>query len=349
MPARPRPLILFGRIALTLAVGLAGVGLFTLLHLPLPWLLGPMATGLAGALLRVPLAAPPGVAVAMRAVLGVAVGASITPELLGRLPGMALSVALIVPFIAVCGALGVPWFRRVCGFDRPTAYFAAMPGGFQDMVLLGMTAGGDARALSLVHATRVLAIVAVMPALVSGLWGRSLAGPLGVSAAAVPGRELLVMLACAVVGWLVAARVRLFGAPILGPMIAAIAASLLGLLHHRPPAEAILAAQFFIGTGIGVLYRGVTVRELRTTVLAALGFCVILTAVSAAFAEIVVTLGLAEPVEAFLAFAPGGQAEMVVLAIVAGADVAFVVTHHLVRLTVVILAAPFIARRARSP
>jgi len=337
------------RIAATLALALAGVALFHLLRLPLPWLLGPMAACLAASLLRFPLAAPPRIAVAMRAVLGVAVGAAITPELIGRLPGMALSVALIVPFIAVCGGLGVPYFRRVCGFDRPTAYFAAMPGGFQDMVLLGMTAGGDPRALSLVHATRVLAIVAVMPALVSGLWGRSLAGPLGEPASAVPPAELLVMLACAAFGWWAAVKVRLFGAPILGPMIAAIVASLAGLLHHRPPAEAILAAQFFIGTGIGVLYRGVTPRELRTTVLAALGYCVILTVVSAAFAEIVVHLGLAEPVESFLAFAPGGQAEMVVLAIVAGADVAFVVTHHLVRITIVILAAPFVARRAREP
>jgi uncharacterized membrane protein AbrB (regulator of aidB expression) len=61
-----------------------------------------------------------------------------------------------------------------------------------------------------------------------------------------------------------------------------------------------------------------------------------------------VQLGLAEPVEAFLSFAPGGQGEMVVIAIVSGADVAFVVTHHLVRQTTVILGAPFLARHARN-
>ena len=144
-----------------------------------------------------------------------------------------------------------------------------------------------------------------------------------------------------------AARVNLFGAAILGPMIFAIAASLAGLLHHRPPAEAILAAQFFIGLGIGARYRGVTAAEVRSVVAAALGFCAILTAISAGFAEVVVGLGFAEPVEAFLSFAPGGQGEMVVLAIVAGADVAFVVTHHLVRLTLVILGAPLVARLAR--
>jgi len=82
-------------------------------------------------------------------------------------------------------------------------------------------------------------------------------------------------------------------------------------------------------------------------VLAALGFCVILTVASAGFAELVVALRLAGPVEAVLAFAPGGQGEMIVLAIVAGADVPFVVTHHLVRLLVVLLGSPLAARAAR--
>ena len=202
--------------------------------------------------------------------------------------------------------------------------------------------------LSLVHATRVLAIVAVMPLLVQGLWGRSLDAPPGVPADQVPPGELLVMLGCAAAGWWLAQRVRLFGAALIGPMILAIAASLAGLIHGRPPAEAILAAQFFIGLAVGTKYQGVTLAELRGVVLAALGFCVILTLISAAFAEVVVGLGLAEPVEAFLSFAPGGQGEMVVLAIVAGADMAFVVTHHLVRLIVVILAAPLLAPKWRS-
>jgi len=334
-------------LPLNLALGLLGVGLFHRLGLPLPWLLGPMFACLAAALAGAPLEAPPAASRVMRTVLGVAVGAAVTPELLDRLPGMAYSVALIPVFILLTVAIGFPYFRRLCGFDRATAWFAAMPGGFQDVVLLGEAAGGDPRALSLVHATRVLAIVAIMPPLLARLWGRSLAGPAGTPAAEVPPTELAVMLACAVLGWWLAVRVRLFGAAILGPMILAIAASLFGLIAHRPPAEAIIAAQFFIGLGIGARYRGVTAREVRSIVAAGLGFCAILTVISTGFAEAVVALGFAEPVEAFLSFAPGGQGEMVVLAIVAGADVAFVVTHHLVRLTVVILSAPLVARLAR--
>ena len=47
--------------------------------------------------------------------------------------------------------------------------------------------------------------------------------------------------------------------------------------------------------------------------------------------------------DALLAFAPGGQAEMTVLALIVGADVAFVVAHHVLRLVIVILGAPLVA------
>ena len=54
-----------------------------------------------------------------------------------------------------------------------------------------------------------------------------------------------------------------------------------------------------------------------------------------------------KPVEAFLAFAPGGQAEMTVLAIVTGADLGFVIAHHLTRIVLVIAGAPLVARLTR--
>lgn len=332
------------RIGATLLLAGGGVVVFGALDLPLPWLLGPMFAGLLASLGGMPVTAPPRIGDAMRTVLGVAVGASITPELITRLPDMALTAAMVPLMVVLIGLVGVPYFRRLCGFDAPTAYYSAMPGGFQDMVLLGEEAGADPRTLSLVHATRVLAIVAAMPLLVSSIWGRTLDAPPGLPAAGFPARELAIMVFCAAAGWWLARRARLFGAAILGPMILAAAASLAGLIHDRPPAEAILAAQFFIGLGIGAKYRGITLAKLRTVVLAALGFCAILTGISALFAEAAVLLGLAEPVEALLSFAPGGQGEMVVLAIVSGADMAFVVTHHVVRLVVVILGAPVFGR-----
>lgn len=347
MPLLPAPRSLvpdqMSRRMATLALALLGAGVFHLLGLPLPFLFGPMAACLIAALAGAPLKGMGTISTLARTILGVAVGASITPEVVGRIPQMAGSVALVPLYVVIIGLVGVPFFRRL-GYDPVTAWYAAMPGGLQDMVLFGKEAGGDARALALIHATRVLIIVTLAPIILTGLYGSSLTGALGAPVRDLPVIELALMAGAAVIGWKVAERIGLFGASILGPMILTAALSLGGLIHSRPPAEAILLAQLFIGLGIGVQYVGVTLRELRSFILSGLAFVAVLVVLAAIFTEIVTLTGLAQPVEGFLAFAPGGQAEMTVLALVAGADLGFVILHHLTRIVVVILGAPVAAR-----
>ena len=260
---------------------------------------------------------------------------------------MMLSVALIPLLILLATAIGVPFFRYLWKFDAPTAYYAAMPGGLQDMVLLGQEAGGDVRALSLIHATRVLLIVTLSPIILTYGYGASLENPIGAPVQNLPLLEVGLMVFAAIVGWAGGVRIGLFGASILGPLIVAAILSLTGLLHSRPPREAILLAQFVIGCGIGVHFIGITLAELRKIVLAGGAYMIALAIIAALFTYLVTTLGWGSAVEAFLAFAPGGQAEMTVLAIVAGADLGYVVTHHLVRIVCVILGAPLVAQIIR--
>ncbi|WP_022706398.1 AbrB family transcriptional regulator [Paracoccus zeaxanthinifaciens] len=328
---------------ITLGLASLGAAVFLALGLPLPFLFGPMLACLIGALARAPLRGFGQVSVGARTILGVAVGASITPALFAELPRMLTSIALVPLFILTIGLVGVPFFRRIWGFDPATAFYAAMPGGLQDMVIFGTEAGGNPRALSLIHGTRVLIIVTLAPIFLSWGYGAQLANPIGAPAADIPAIELLLMVAAALIGWKLAERVGLFGASILGPMIVAMVLSLTGLLHIRPPREAILAAQFLIGCGIGVQFVGVTWAELRRVVMAGVAYVFVIAILAAIFTWIVTSMGVGHPVDAFLAFAPGGQAEMTVLAIVTGADLGFVVAHHLTRIVLVILGAPVVA------
>jgi hypothetical protein len=322
-----------------LVTSAVGVWVFYALDLPLPFMLGPMFGCLVVALVGVKLQGLGWLATAMRIVLGVAVGTAITPELLNRMPQMAYSVALVPPFILIIGLIGYPWFRKVCGFDHATSYYSAMPGGLQDMLIFGEEAGGNVRTLSLIHATRVLVIVTSAPV--------PLVSFPGAPAADIPLGEMAIMAVAGTLGWLAARAVGLFGAAIIGPLVATALVSLAGWVGHRPPGESLLAAQFVLGLGVGAQYVGVTWRELKRDVLSGMGYCVLLSGIALVFAEIVIGIGAAAPMEAFLAFAPGGQSEMAILAIVAGADLAYVVTHHLVRLVVVIIGAPIVARMVK--
>jgi membrane AbrB-like protein len=332
------------RRLLTFAVaGAGGLG-FVLMGLPLPLLLGPMAACLIAALLGARMQDAGALGTFMRTFLGVAVGSSITPESVQHLPDFALSLLFVPVFIALIGAVGYPLLRFGFGFNHPTAWYGAMPGGLQDMLVFGEEAGGDVRALSLIHATRVLVIVTVAPLVMVAYWGIDLAQAPGRPALDMDPVQIALMVIAGLAGWKIAERVGLFGASILGPMILTAALSLTGVITTRPPAEIIWAAQFFIGIAVGVKYAGITWRELRVDVGAGVLYACLLALISLAFFELVYLTGVAPALDAFLAFLPGGQAEMVVIAIIAGADLAYVVSHHLLRIIIVILLAPVVAR-----
>ena len=331
-----------------IAAALAGTGVFLLFGWPLPLLLGPMLGCLTVALAGVRMRGMGGFGTAMRSYLGVAIGATVTPDFVAGLPSHGASIALVPLYVVVIGGVGYPFLRRVMGFDRPTAFYSAMPGGLQDMLLFGEEAGGNVRTMSLIHATRVLVIVTVAPFLMTTLYGADLNRPPGLRLADIPVMETAIMLVAGPLGWKIAERLRIFGAAILGPLILTAALSLAGLIHHRPPAEIVWAAQFFIGIAIGSKYSGITARELRVSVGAGLVFALLLALLSLIFIEIVTLVSDAPFIDILLSFLPGGQAEMAVIAIVAGADVGFVVAHHLTRVFFVILVAPLVgARTAR--
>jgi len=254
-------------------------------------------------------------------------------------------LVLVPLFVGVIGLVGFPFFHKLLGFDRATSFYAAMPGGLQDMLVFGEEAGGDVRAMSLIHATRVLAIVATAPFVIAWIWDIDLTAAPGQPASAVGWVQIAIMAASGLAGWKIAERVGLFGASILGPMILTAALSLTGVIHSRPPAEMIWAAQFFIGLSVGAKYVGITPREIRVDIGAGLGYAVLLSLISLGFLWIAGQLSNAETLDMALSFLPGGQGEMVVVAIIAGADLSFVVTHHLMRLFTVILLAPIVGAR----
>ena len=331
------------RILITHVIAACGVAVFHVLSLPLPWLLGPIIGCLIAALCGVAMQSIPIVNNAMRSILGVAVGATFTMTLVISMIGMWPTLILVPVMVAMIGVVGVPYFQKLWGFDFATSYYSAMPGGLQDMLIFGEEAGGDVRALSLIHATRVMVIVVALPFILKGYWGVDLSNPPGAPASSLPVSQLALMVLAGLAGWQIAKRVGLFGASILGPMIFAGILAMAGVLHHRPPAEAIWAAQFFIGMTVGTKYSGVTAAEVRRDVSAALGFCVILLILTAVFVDAIHLFSLAPPMESLLAFAPGGQAEMTVLALIAGADMAFVIAHHVLRIVTVIVGAPIAA------
>ena len=327
---------------------LLGVAIFLWLELPLPWLFGPLFSCLLAALIGINLYSIKILSDAMRTILGVAVGATVTLSFLLALPGFWNTLIFIPITVILSGIIGVWYFQKLCGYDFPTAYYSSMPGGLQDMLVFGEEAGGNVRAMSLIHATRVLVIIIALPVLLTFIWGISLDKPPGDPIRNFEIEQLIILGICGIAGWKIASFLGMFGASILGPLILTAIASITGILHTRPPVEAIWAAQYFIALGIGVKYVGVTAQEIRKDILAGLGFCIFLLLITLSIVSLVINYNLAPAVDAILSMAPGGQAELVVITLIVGADLGFVVAHHLFRIFIVILGAPIMERFMKS-
>lgn len=324
-------------------VCITGAMLFLGLRLPLPWLFGPLFASLTVAVFGVQLKTWKPLNDGMRTILGVAIGATITPAFFLSVPSLAPTLIMVPILIIAIGICGVFYFKKLLKYDFPTAYYASMPGGLQDMILFGEEAGANVRAVSLIHATRVLIIVITLPLILTRFWNVDLMVAPGAMAHEVGAPQIIILTLCGLLGWQAAKRVGMFGASILGPLILAGIASMLGIVTMRPPAEAIWAAQYFIAMGIGVKYVGITVDEIRRDILAGLGFSLFLFALTTFAIEISLIFSHSPAIETILALAPGGQAELVVLALIVGADMTFVVAHHLLRIFFVILGAPVLA------
>lgn len=329
---------------ITLFIAIIGVVFFKYFSLPLPFLLGPILTCLIAAIIKLPLSTFQPITISMRVILGVAIGATFTSAFFNHFSGMVSSLILIPIFILLIGLIGTFYFHHICKLDPITSYYSAMPGGLQDMVIFGEQAGGNIRAISLIQATRVLIIVTLLPFLLQIFWGINLNIPLGAPIETIPFSQILLMLFSGILGWWLASKIGLTGASILGPLILAAGFSLFGILTYRPPAEAINIAQFFIGVGVGTKYNGISFKELKHDILSAFGYCFFLAALSSIFVALALYLTVFPPLDIILAFSPGGQAEMIILAIAAGADITFVVTHHILRVIIVISFAPIISK-----
>jgi membrane AbrB-like protein len=155
-----------------------------------------------------------------------------------------------------------------------------------------------------------------------------------------------VLALCAVGGAVGARRLRLPAAMVMGPMILSAIAHLAGLTDAAPPSLVVAVAQVVIGTAVGCRFVGTPLRFIGHVFGHAVITASVMLVVTVATANLLAH-SLDMPLAALLlAFAPGGLAEMSLVALALQVDAAFVATHHIARIVLVTTLAPLIFRTA---
>lgn len=332
------------------ATGVLGAGgglLAAVLTVPLPWLLGSLAVTTGASLMGARLAKLTRSRSVVLAILGVMLGSGFDHGVIAQASGWLGSLAFMLALTAVMAVLSVWYCRRAAGYDLATSLFAGAPGGLSVMSQLAAVNGGDVRAVGMMHALRLCAILLLTPPAVVASGAAMPPGGFAPEALFVVPvwTDVGVLTATAAAGWLGGRLLRLPNPSFMGPLAMSAVVHLAGWSAAAPPPLLVVAAQVVIGAAIGARFQGVTVRDLGLYMKAAAGLVVLLLGLSALGAWLAHLMLGVNMLAALLSYLPGGAPELGLLALTLGVDPAFVAAHHLVRLAVVVVAVPFIAQR----
>jgi hypothetical protein len=336
------------RLAETLAIGAVGGAALGLARFPAGWLSGAIIAVAIAALARRPVRVPMVLGQAANIVLGISLGASVTPDSVARMASWPASLAVLALAMACGSAAVVFYLHKVHDWDVLSALFASSPGGLSQALALAAETGSDLRSVAMVQAMRVLVLSAGLP-LCFAAFGITGSRPMlnAAVATAASMEELALLVVAATLGALVAYRLRLPGGLLVGAMAVSGVLHATGLVKVNLPLPAAIVAFVVMGSIIGARFAGTDIWLLRRLTVVGLGALAVGTAVASVFA-VAASVLLSLPIgDVVMAFAPGALEAMTTLAFALNLDPAYVGTHHIARLIFVSLVVPVVVHAMR--
>ena len=332
------------KICLALFLGVISGFIFNWATLPLPWMLGAMFANIIASLIRLPVAGPNRLRPLVAIVIGVMLGSGFTPALFDHITLWAPSLILMVVYLIASALVVVPFYRKIAGFDLSTAYFAGMPGGLMEMMIIGKDVGANERSIILAHTSRIVLVVTLV-----AIWFRvvqdidlSDRSQFGIPFSEIPEHELIILAIVGAFGYFLGRFLCLPAPMLLGPIIGSAAVHSLGIIHNPPPRELVIIAQIFLGTIVGCRFVGTKPEAILRAIGLGLGATTLMLILTFSFAFAFYQMFGQTLEQLVLAYSPGGLAEMSLVALAMNADIAYVASHHLLRISFVMMMAPIL-------
>jgi uncharacterized protein len=338
------------RLAETLAVAAFGGATLGLLGVPAGWLSGSILAVAGASLAGRPMHIPTPLMRAIFVLIGISLGAVVTPETLHGMATYPLSIAVLLFAMVFISIGGAEYLRLVHRWGKVDAYLAASPGAMSQVLAVGAELGADLRAIAIVQSIRVVVIAVGLPAGLSllGLVGQ--AGPRVTGTLSLGGLDELAILAAASSAVAVIAyRLRFPGGLLFGAMLTSAVLHGSGLIQAVMPWWIANTAMVAMGAVTGSRFANMPLRLLVNFIGAAFGTFAVAVIIAAVFAAGLISVLSLRVAEVMIAFAPGSVDAMMLLALALNLDPVYVGAHHLTRIFFVSLTMPLVARRrARS-
>jgi len=331
-----------GRYALIYAGAIAAGFAASLLHVPLPWMIGPLlfasAAGMSGMAMRVPAITRP----VGQTVIAGSVGLAFTPSAFAAVGEQLPAMLLVTVLTVAAGFLAAAVLMRLARVDVVSASLASSPIGPVETAHMAVRYNVAPGPVVFAQTARIMLLIIFVPPLIIALDGTvdDPAAVLG-SISVEPGGAVL-MLALAASGGILFKALRISNPFFLGPLAFSAAAAALSLPVSAVPYLILAAAQVLLGVWLGAMFDRELLRNAGGFVMAALVSTVLMIVLCCAMALGVSAVTGIRWTTMILATAPGSVTEMALTAKILQEGVAMVTAFHLVRIFIILPAAPLI-------
>ncbi len=338
------------RWAVLLAVT-AGVTVpLTLVGVPSAALFAALVVGIALALLSWgPARVPRPLGLAAQGTLGVYIGTMVQDDALAALGDdwaivLGIGVSTLVLSVAAGALLGL---RR--DVTPLTGSLSLVAGGASGLVAIARELGGDDRVVAVLQYLRVGLITASMPVVVTLIYHADRSRP----PVADPGQDPVapwylsvgMLVALVLVGSTLGRLIRLPGAGLLGPLALTVALEISGLSYGLSvPVVLVQAGYALIGWQAGLAFTRESLRAVGRLLPAAVALIVLLGVATAGLGVLLSRVADLTLLEGYLATSPGGVYAVLATAVETGSNVTFIIAAQVVRILLMLFAAPLLAR-----
>ncbi len=333
-------------VVLTLAAAALGGALFALFNLPAAWLAGALVAVSGLALAGVPVYVPDLLRRVIFVLLGISLGAAVTPETVAGIRTWPITLAMLFLSLPVTMAAVMLYLRYVSGWNFRETLYASAPGALSAVLAMAAEAKVDVRQVAFAQTVRVFFLIAALPGMLLAAGLSPHQGVVPPAAATHLGslNDILIMCGAGIAAALLAERLGIPGGLLIGPMIVNALLHGSGYIHAGVPQIILVVSFVVLGAFTGARFLGTTVPMIRRLLVDSIGAFVVALVVCILFALAAAWLAGEDVGKTIVAFAPGGLEAMTILAFLIGLDPAFVGAHHLARFVLIALLLPFAAK-----
>ncbi|SHO49637.1 AbrB family transcriptional regulator [Desulfopila aestuarii] len=334
------------KVIITLAVGVVGAVLAQVGGLPAAALIGSTCAVSLVSFCRLPTAVPGWMRNLAFAAIGCSLGSGVDRDLLELAVKWPLSMCGLVVVMAAVLVVGCWLLTTFFQQSRETAVLATSPGALSYSLALAASGVGDASAIIVIQSIRLLSITTALPLILDLLnlqhGDGSGMSPQNLSLFATTGLFVLTL----GFGFLLNKK-RLPAAYLIAGVLVSGIMHYSGIVSGRPQSGFLFTGFVITGAVIGSRFTNIPLGDIRRLVTASLVVVVVSSGVAALGAVICAQILHLPFGQVWVAYAPGGVEAMAAMALALDYDSAFVATHHLFRILLLIIVLPFLLRLFR--